>query len=180
MKLRNNKKGGMFDLILAIALSLILVVCLIIFTFAQNKVDEKMVELAPTIQKSFTNETNVSMIINDTIGKTTDAFKSFKWISLTLIFGFFMSILISAFLVRTHPAFFVGYIFVVIISIVISVYVSNSYEELMNTPILTETILTGFWGASWIFLNLPIWVTIIGMIAGILMYINIDVGSYYG
>lgn len=180
MKLIKNKKGGMFDLILAIALSFILIICLIVFSFAQDQMDEKMMELAPVIQKSFTNETNVTAIMVNTIGSTTQAFKSFKWISVTLIFGFFMSILISSFLVKTHPVFFVGYIFVVIISIIISVYVSNSYEQIMNTPMLADTILTGFWGASWIFLNLPIWVTIIGMLAGILMYINIDVGGYYG
>lgn len=180
MRLMKNKKGGMFDLILAIALSFILLVCLIVFMFAQNQIDEKMVELAPTIQKSFSNQTNVSQIIDNSVGKTTDSFKSFKWISVTLIFGFFMSILVSSFLVKTHPAFFVGYIFIVIISIIISVYVSNSYEQIMNVPLLADTILTGFFGASWIFLNLPIWVTIIGFVAGILMYINIDVGGYYG
>lgn len=174
-----NKNGGMFDLILAIVLSFILVICLVVFTYAQNQVSERLIELAPTIQQSFDNTTNVTLIITNTVGKVTTAYTSFKWISVTLIFGYFMSILVSAFLVRSHPAWFIGYIFVVIIAIIISVYVSNTYETLMNNELLASTFLTGFFGANWIFLHLPYWVTIIGMIAGILMYVNLDPGGYY-
>lgn len=170
----------MFDLILAIVLSLILIVALIVMSFAQNKTEEKLQELAPNIQKSFSNETNVSQIIDDSFGKVGDSYSSFKWISVMLIFGFFMSILVSAFLVRTHPAWFIGYIFMVVIAILVSVYVSNTYETLMNDPVLSETILTGFFSASYIFLYLPIWVCIVGILAGILMYINLDIGGYYG
>lgn len=175
-----DKRGGMFDLILAMTLAFILVICLVIFTYAQNITEEKMLELAPVIQKSFSNQTNVTMIIEGTIGDVGRAYDSFKWISVLLVFGFFMSILVSSFLVRTHPVWFVGYIFIVIISIIISVYLSNSYETLMGDPILSATFLTGFWSVNYIFLLFPMWVTIIGLIAGILMYINLDVGGYYG
>jgi len=180
MNMMKNKKGGIFDLILAIAMSFILVIFLVLMTYAQNEVEDQLMELAPTLQKSFSNNTNVTNIIVNTVGKVSTAYLSFKWISVTLIFGFFASILVSSFLVKSHPAWFVGYIFVVIISIIISVYISNTYETLMQNPTLAETFLTGFFGANWIFLNLPIWVTIIGFIAGILMYINLDTGGYYG
>ena len=177
--IKMNKRGGLFDLILAIILSFILIIALVVFTFAQNTIEDKMIEQAPIIQKSFSNSTNVSLIMQTTFGKVGDAYASFKWISVMLIFGYFASILISSFLVKTHPAWFIGYIFVVVISVIISVYISNSYETIMNTPLLADTFLTGFFSASWIFLHLPIWVTIIGFISGILMYANLDVGGYY-
>lgn len=179
MKKRMNKRGGMFDLILAITLSLILAVALVLFVYVQHRTQEKLLEKAPSLQRSF-NNINVTDTINGSFGAVGDAYLNFRWISVTLIFGFFASILVSAFLVRTHPAWFIGYIFVVVISVVISVYVANTYERLMNDPILMETFLTGFFGQNWIFLHLPIWVTIFGFIAGILMYINLDTGGYYG
>ena len=179
MRRRLHKKGGMFDLILAIALSLILAVALVLFTYVQHATHEKLLEKAPSLQRSFTN-INVTDTINASFGAVGDAYQNFRWISVTLIFGFFASILVSAFLVRTHPAWFIGYIFVVVIAVVLSAYISNSYERLMQNEILMETFLTGFYGQNWIFLHLPIWVTIIGFLAGILMYINLDTGGYYG
>lgn len=178
-RIKQNKKGGMFDLILAIALALILAVSLVLFTFAQNKLHTKLIQQAPQLQKHITNE-NVTDIINNTFGEVGNAYDSFKWISVMLIFGFFLSILVTAFLVRTHPAWFVGYIFIVVISVIVSVYISNAYEKLMNNATLSSTFMTGFFGQNWIFLHLPIWITIIGLIAGLLMYINLDTGGYYG
>jgi len=37
--------------------------------------------------------------------------------------------------------------------------------------LLADTF-TGFYGATWIFLHLPIWITVIGLLAGLLMFIN--------
>lgn len=169
----------MFDLILAIVLALILVVALVVITYAQNKTEDKLRELAPTLQESFSEDVNVTQVMDDTFGKVGDSYSSFKWISVALIFGFFMSILVSAFVVKTHPAWFIGYIFIVVISVIISVYISNTYETLMMDPILAETFLTGFFAANYIFIYLPIWITIIGILAGILMYINVDIGGLH-
>lgn len=180
MKIIKNKKGGMFDLILAIALSFIAVTVMVFMTYAQNQVEAKLYEVAPNIQKSFDNDTNVTQIIADSVGKLGTAYSSFKWISILFIFGYFMSIIVHGFLVRSHPLFFVGYIFVVIIAVIISAYISNTYETLMNTPILANIYMTGFYGASWIFLHLPIWTSVIGFLAGIVMFINLDTGGYYG
>lgn len=179
MKKKLFRKAGIFDLILAIALAFILAITLVLFSFAQHKLHTKLLENAPAFQNALGSSGNATEIINNTFGQVGTAYSSFKWISVTLIFGFFISILVSAFLVRTHPAWFIGYIFVVVIAVVISVYVSNTYETLMNNPTLAETFLTGFFGQNWIFLHLPTWVTIIGFIAGILMYINLDTGGYY-
>jgi len=39
----------------------------------------------------------------------------------------------------------------------------------MNDQTLSGTF-TSFSGASWIMLNLPVWITIIGMVGGIIMF----------
>lgn len=173
-----NKKGGMFDIILAIVLSFVLVIFCVIFFYVQNVTSTKLQELAPTIQKSFTNDTNVSLIISDTIGGTTAAYNTLPWITVMLIFGFFFSILVSSFLVKTHPVFFVGYIFISVISIILSAYISNSYMSLYSTAVLTNTWMN-FTGANFIFAYLPIWVTVIAFLAGILMYGNLVLDNQY-
>ena len=174
----NTKKGGLLDLIIAMVIALVLAVALVLFTFAQNKVEEQMYLVAPALQDDFTN-INVTQVIDDTIGDVSRAYTSFKWISVMLIFGLFLSILISSFIVRTHPAWFIGYLFIVIISVIISVYISNTYEQLMNNPTLANTFLTGFFAQNWIFLNFPVWVTVFGLIGSVLLYINMDVGGNY-
>lgn len=173
-----NTKGGMFDIFLAMILSFILVICCVIFVFASHTVNDKLLELAPSIQASFGNETNVTQIINTSMGRVDMAYQSLKWITIMLIFGYFLTTLISAVLVKTHPVAFVGYIFIAIVSILVSIYISNTYETLMNTAQIQSVWFT-FTGANYIFLYLPIWITVISFVAGILMYSNIDNGEQY-
>lgn len=166
-----NKKGGLLDLIVFMILIFILVVILVVFMYAQNTVHHKLLDLAPSMQNSFSNDTNVTNIINDTVGKTTIAFQSFTWISVFLIFGYLASLILTSFLVKSHPVFFVAYIFVVIISVIVAVYISNVYQYLMVNDILGGTWVN-FIGANYIFTYLPIWISIIGFVSAILMYIN--------
>lgn len=177
MNIHKNKRGGFFDLIVAIVLSFILVICFVAFMYAQHIVNDKLQEQAPELQGSFSSSTNVSQVINDTVGKVGEAYQSFYWISIVLIVGYFLSILVTSFLVKTHPIWFVGHIFVIIIATIISVYISNTYQTLMMNGILEGTF-AGFVGANYIFTYLPIWVVVIGFISGILMYANLDSGVY--
>jgi ABC-type lipoprotein release transport system permease subunit len=174
-----DKKGGIADIFLVVIIVFILIVCVIMVTFAQSKFYEKIKEQAPNLQNSFDNSTNVSQLIDDTVGKTSQAYSTLPWITALLIIFYFLSILLSAFLVKTHPVTFVAYWLMVIVAVIISVYVSNVYETLSETAVLTSTWMT-FSGANYIFTYLPIWVTIIGLIAGVLMFINLDWSSYYG
>jgi len=72
-------------------------------------------------------------------------------------------------LVNTKPIFFIPYLFIVIIAVVVSVPMSNAYETLMLNPSLTSTFAT-FQGSNWIMLNLPMWITIIGLTGAIIMF----------
>ena len=171
-----NKKGGLLDLILAMIFTFIILIFVVVITFSSRVVNEKMHEMAPTLQANM--QENVSEIINDTIGATNRAFSTLKAASLILIFGYFLSILLSSFLVKTHPAFFVAYLFVVVISVIVAVPISNSYEEMYEHPLLAQDF-AGFFAQSWIFLHLPLWVTVIGILAGILLFLNTDWGIRY-
>jgi hypothetical protein len=57
---------------------------------------------------------------------------------LILFSGFVMSMLISSFLVRTHPIFIFLYIFFLIISLILALYVGNAYYDLQNNSVFVD------------------------------------------
>ena len=63
MKLKNSRRAGMFDLFLAIILSFILAVCLVVFSFAQNEVEDQYKE--DTERRAAIEEEKASVILAD-------------------------------------------------------------------------------------------------------------------
>jgi hypothetical protein len=167
-----NKKGSLFDLFLFMALGFCIVIFMVIMTFVANTMNTKLHEQAPVIQKALGSSGNATEIIEENFGDVVTAYSSLRWISVMLIFGLMLSILLTSFLVKTNPVFFVPYVFIVVIAVIVSVPISNAYEVVYNNEVLASTF-TGFFGVSWIFLHLPIWVSVIGILAGILMFANI-------
>lgn len=167
-----NKKGAFTDLFLFMGLAFLIVIFMVMMTYTANLVYNQLIEKSDAIQRGLGDSANATEIIDDSVGQVISAYGSLKWISVVLIVGLALSILLSSFLVRTNPVFFVPYIFIVVIAVIVSVPLSNSYEQVYTNPTLRDTF-TGFFGATWIFLNLPIWVAVIGILAGILMFINV-------
>jgi len=80
-----------------------------------------------------------------------------------------ISIFIGSYLVTTKPIFFIPYIFITAIAVVVAVPMANTYEKLMTDATLSGTF-SNFIGANWIMLNLPVWISIIGIAGGIIMF----------
>jgi len=120
-----------------------------------------------------TKEVNASQYMEATIGMVSPALESLKWISVMIIVGSILAVWIGNVMVRVHPLFAVPYILLMLLAVVISAPLSNTYEELLTENVVYSTTLQGFTGMNYIILNLPVWVTIIGVIGGILMFINI-------
>jgi len=171
------KKAGIADIFVAMILAFVLMIVIVILVYANTTVTTKMYELAPSLQENF--QENVTTILSNTIGNTGAAYESFKWISTLLIFGMFLGVLVSAFLVRTHPAWFIAYFLVLLVGIITSVYVSNTYETLKLNSVLVSTWYQ-YPTPNLIFQYLPIWMTVFGLVAGALMYINLEWRSAYG
>ena len=168
----NRKRGALTDLFVFMAIIFAMVVFMVAMTYVANTTYDKFMEQAPAFQKVLGNNTNATELIDSTFGAVPNAYLALRWVSVMLIFGFMLSILLTSFLVRTNPVFLVPYLFIVIISIIVSVPISNAYETIYTSSILAPTF-TGFFGATWIFLNLPLWIAGIGILAGILMFANI-------
>lgn len=178
-----GKHGGMTDLflfmILAIAILFICGIFIYIGGQAKSKVHETMDDM------SF-GSSNASEVIDDTFGKVDIAYQSLYWIAMLLIVAMVISIFIGSYLVTTRPVFFIPYAFIVIIAIIIAVGISNAYEQVISDPLLASTF-AGFVGANFILLKLPIWISVIGIAGGIIMFVRMGSkenelygGGYYG
>ncbi len=167
-----NKKGALTDLFLFMAVAFAMIIFMVAMTYVGNTTYSKLQERAPQIQKALGNSENATQLIEDTYGKVPMSYTALKWISVMLIFGLMLSIILTSFLVKTNPVFFVPYVFIIILAIIVAVPISNAYESISANPTLAPTF-TGFFGASWIFLHLPIWVAGIGILAGVLMFVNV-------
>ena len=179
-QLLNNKKGSYASLFVFMIVGFILILCCVAFVYIGTTTYDKLLENTDAFDKALEgSEITGEEAITSTFGNVTTSYNVLKWATVVLIVAMILSILITSFLIRARPVFFVGYIFVVIIAAIVSAPMSNAYETVYNNPALASTF-TGFWGASYIFLNLPVWVVVIGLIAGIIMFAGMVRQSQYG
>lgn len=177
-----NKKGAFTDLFIFMILSFAIILICAIFIFVGGKANEKLHE---KLDNQVFGDKNGTLIVDQTIGKVNQSYQALYWISVFLIFGMIISIFIGSYLVTTKPIFFIPYIFIVIIAIIVSVVMSNAYEQLILDPTMA-TIFNNMFLANFVMSKLPIWITIIGFTGGIIMYSRIGsrenqiYGGYYG
>ena len=163
-----NKKAGFSDLFIFMIYAFVIILISGVFIFIGGEVTTQVHDTMDDMQFG---DANTTQVIDDTFGKVNQAYQSLYWISIFLIVGMVLSIFIGSYLVTTKPIFFIPYIFIVIIAIVIAVGLSNAYELIIVDPTLADTF-TGFIGANFIMLNLPMWISIIGIVGGIIMFVR--------
>lgn len=164
-----NKRGGFTDLFIFMIFAFVIILISVVFIYIGNETEDQLQASLGQMDLHDTTGHNASEVITATVGATNLSFGALYWITVFLIGGMIISIFIGSYLVTTKPIFFIPYLFVVIIAIVVSVPLSNAYETLSNNATLSSTF-TGFVGANWIMLNLPIWISIIGIAGGIIMF----------
>ena len=165
-----NKKANLLtDLFVWIATVFIFAVSLVIVYYGVNLGKDAIMDNIDTFSN---NNVNASQIASYTIEYIEPGLEPLKWISYSVIIATIISFLVGNYLVRANPLWVIPYIFVIMLAVIISVPVSNAYEEIMQDSMLGSTFIQ-FTGQAYIFLHLPIWVLIIGVIGGILMFINI-------
>jgi len=166
-----NKRGAFTDLFLFMIFAFVIVLISVVWIYMGGMVTEQLHISMDDMDLSDTVGNNASQVIDNTMGNGgfNGSIQALHWISIFLIIGMILSIFIGSYLVTTRPIFFIPYLFIVIIAIIVSVPMSNAYERLMLDATLGASFL-GFVGANWIMLNLPIWISIIGITGGIIMF----------
>ena len=163
-----GKQGGMTDLFIFMIFSFVIILICGIFVYFGSQVTS---EVHDKMDDMTFGDANTSQVIDNSIGKVNGAYQSLYWISIFLIVGMVMSIFIGSYLVTTRPIFFIPYIFILVIAIIIAVGLSNAYEQIIQDPTLASTF-AGFVGANFIMLHLPMWISVIGIVGGIIMFVR--------
>lgn len=119
---------------------------------------------------------NVSEKAELTFGKLNEAFQQLRWISFVIIFAMFMGVLVANIALRgmqIHPAFFMGYVVLSVAVVAFSIFISNTYETLQASTTGLGTALQSFTGSSFWIINLPLIITVIALIGGIPLFLNL-------
>jgi len=170
-----NRRGGMFDIIIAMVVMFIVFIffAAIIYGFGVLTTDiTSITELAGTA--------NVTTAAESTFGAINNALPALRWIALVITISLFIAILVSSFLVKAHPVFFILYILIVVVAVVFSVSLSNAYEEMLTGSNPITATLESFTAMNFIILHLPIWIVVIGIAGAIFLFIGITVDSESG
>lgn len=123
-----------------------------------------------------TTDMNYTKILSESIDKIPTSYYVLRWGSFVLIIGMCLSIFIGSYLVTTKPIFFVPYIIVLFVAVIFSVIIANTYETLLQDSVL-GAVLASFTGSNFLMLNLPIVVSVVGLVGGAIMYGSYKIGG---
>lgn len=167
---RMNKKGAFTDLFIFMITSFILVVILGMMIFTATTVYTTVKEKTGHLTQFHDyNGSNITEVVDYSLGAVVSSYQALYWIAVLLIFGMIISIFIGSYMVTTRPVFFIPYFIMLMIALIISASISNVYERIIATPELASTYIN-FWGANFVLLYLPLWITFIGFTGAIIMY----------
>jgi len=175
----NSKRGAITDLIVFVVAFFLLIVCVGILwgMFAQTKT--QILTQIPSITHDLedVHGLNATLMSEQIMGKTVASYSVLSWVTILIFVGMILNIIISSALIKSHPFWFVAYIFVVILAVIFAAVVSNTYEQIYTNPAIASGF-SGLLAASWLMLNFPYIITVVGFIAGIFLFINIEWVNY--
>jgi len=129
-KIRGNKKGDLPDMLVFVVITFILAVGLFVLAFVIPEISSKLATSG--MNNSAEGQGAIDQMAS--IGTTIIPYGF-----LFLFGGLIISTLITSFFIRTHPIFMFLYIAFLALSILISLYLGNAYEQLSQNPIFAST-----------------------------------------
>jgi len=169
-----NRKG-IFEVIVFLIVAFIVFLFFASWMYGFGLITEQVEGLGIT-----DNNINLTDAGKNTFGQVNSALPALKWIALVMVIGMIMSIMISNLFVKAHPAFFIVYILITIVSVVLAVSISNAYESLLTSANPLTDTLQSFGAMDFIMLNLPIWALIVGIMGAIFLFIGITLDRESG
>ena len=169
-----NKRGAITDILVFIAMAIGITVFFGLWIWGTGLVTDALADVKGT------STINVSYASSQTFEKVDSAqqtgLSTLAWV---MIICMGLTIVVSSFMVKSHPAFLVVYLFVTIGAIIGSVYISNAYETLLQNALFGGT-LSSMAGASFLLLNLPIITAVIGVFGMIFLMAGIVIDRGQG
>lgn len=124
-----KRKGDPTDILLLLIMLFFLTVTIVVALYTNGKISN-------IISDTVLNQSSAYETINGTFTQLNEYGVQRAF---TIFFGLLIiGILVSSFLVRVHPVFIFIYIFLLGISIFVSIYLANTYELIVSNPQFAE------------------------------------------
>jgi len=168
-KRKNKKAQSILDVFMFLAIAIVIIIFFVLMAYGIGLVNTNLrgVDIG-------TNSLglNITTISDKTMGQLNIGMGVLDIVGFCLIFGMVLTIIISNFLVKAHPVFFVGYVLVGILAVIMSIMISSAYSDMLLDGNLGSELAKAKIG-TYIMLHLPIWVTIITFLGAILLFAGI-------
>lgn len=160
-------KGDPTDYLLLLVMLFFLAVSFVVVMYA-NGIIQNIIQTTALNQSSAYESINSSF---STINEYTTQ-RAF-----TMMFGLLIiSILATSFLIRVHPVFLFIYIFLLGITIFVSVYLANTYEMIVSTPQFAE-FATNYATMTWVMEHIAVILVGVGALSMIIIFGKIGLGG---
>ena len=126
-----QKKGEVTDILIFLITLFIFGIGLFIMIFIVPSITNGL-RISGLNNTSVANDA-INSMENSTVGNLNNGF-------MILFVGFLLSIMITSFLVRSHPIFLFLYIFFLGITILLSFYLGNIYYNMQQMPIFADVL----------------------------------------
>ncbi len=155
-----DKKGQVgLNLIFFMILALFFLIFCATWIYFNQTLEDELTSIPDVADQ----KVNISQAAADTFGQVNDAMvPGLRVLTFVVLFAMVFSMLMVEFFTRKHPAFLIIDFFIVIVAFILSVSISNSYENFLTGEVISSS-LHGFKGATSVMLHLPRWVTVVGL-----------------
>lgn len=171
MKIKKNKKGSVLDVVIWVIIAFVVVLFLGLWMYGHGLITNALLDSPSEVVVNATQD--IVVPVNNALGTWL------KVIAFIILFGGAVSIMISNFLIKGHPVFFIVYVFMTVVAIIVSASISNRYMELLSHVDVGST-LQQFTAVNFIMQWLPYWAAVIGIFGAIFLFIGIIRGKQEG
>jgi len=165
------KAGGPQDIIVVIVFIFIIGVMSLV-------IDKAIRETIPDIEGKI-NDTRADADVSTGFSRVMGVTGMLDKIGFAIFAGLVLLLIVSAFLVDTHPIFYPFFILILIISVIISVPLSNAWEEITADSAFTEA-KADFPITDHILGKLPVYTVVIGFLGILVLYAKSRYGGGQG
>lgn len=177
-----NKKGQILPIIIFIAMLFLLLFAALILVIGGSVVDWTFNEVVPEVSNlGVVGDANLTEYAGYTITPVNSVVQDFTWLSGVFIsLGIIVLFGLSFVLRMSGNKWLMGLFFVLVfLLIIVSIFISNIYEEFYSDPGDLGTILHEYTLGSWLILYSPMIFCIVAFIGGIIIFTGEDTAGGY-
>lgn len=125
-----NKKGSIFDILLLILLPMIFIILIVAVWIGYQKTAAALTDALPTINNGVVNATEA----NNSYSTVANSYPAY-WdlITIFIIFGMWLGVIISAYLLGNNPIFLILYVVLSLAMLILAVYIQFAEQSIATT-----------------------------------------------